>query len=427
MKKYLLFVAVIIAWQTKAQLVPDSNYYPFIKTVKLFPQNNQEALPVLRLNTPDLLEFHFDDVENNFVKNYSYSLILCNADWSETPLSPFDYLKGFTNMRIVQARPSSITLNQYVHYQTTFPEKNCVPTKSGNYLLKVFMNGDEDNVVLTKRFYVVDNKINVGIRTLQPFDFNKAETHQKLMITVNTAAIPNIYNPAQNVKMLIMQNQRWDNAITNIQPTFIRENSLEYDSENDCVFEAGNEYRWIDLRSFRFMSDRIANRTENGDKVDVYATIDATRNGERYVTYKDLNGASIITTTELVNNWWQTGYANVHFTYKPQKGLPYVGNDMYIVGDFTGNKIADENKMKFNMDLGVYEKTLYLKQGFYSYNYVTKDKTNKNAKATTLLTEGNDWQTENNYTVFIYYRSFIGRYDELVGYTTVNTRFGKID
>jgi len=96
-----------------------------------------------------------------------------------------------------------------------------------------------------------------------------------------------------------------------------------------------------------------------------------------------LNGWYDIITTDLVNNWWQTGYANVHFTYVPENNQPYTGEDIYILGEFTGNKIGNENKMEYNADKGIYEKTLLLKQGYYAYTYVTKDGRDKNAKTST--------------------------------------------
>ena len=58
----------------------DAVYVSNIKTVKLFQQNNQESLPVLQLNSTDIIELHFDDLDG-YVKNYYYTFVLCNADW----------------------------------------------------------------------------------------------------------------------------------------------------------------------------------------------------------------------------------------------------------------------------------------------------------------------------------------------------------
>lgn len=425
MKKlhYILFCFVFIS---SVQIIFAQNseqvFNEKIKTVKLFQQNNQESIPLINLNSSDLLELHFDDFDDN-IKNYYYTYQLCNADWSEANMNPFDYIKGFTQNRIIQVRPSSNTLNKYVHYQATLPERNCIPTKSGNYLLKVFLNGDLENLVFTKKMYVVNSLAAIGLQIFQPFDNTIYKTHQKLQLVVNTDQL-NLYNPRQQLKVALFQNQRLDNAKLDLQPTFMRDKIFEYNAEEDCTFPAGKEYRWLDLRSFRFESDRIERKDESKNPIDVFLKPDATRVNIRYLYYRDLNGWYDITTTDLVNNWWQTGYANVHFVYTPDNNQPFNGQDIYIIGELTGNVLNEDNKMIFNETKGVYEKTLFLKQGYYSYSYVTKSSTDKNALASFELTEGNYWETENLYSVFVYYRSFSGRHDELVGFTTSNSRLG---
>lgn len=425
MKKlhYILFCFVFIS---SVQIIFAQNseqvFNEKIKTIKLFQQNNQESIPLINLNSSDLLELHFDDFDDN-IKNYYYTYQLCNADWSEANMNPFDYIKGFTQNRIIQVRPSSNTLNKYVHYQATLPERNCIPTKSGNYLLKVFLNGDLENLVFTKKMYVVNSLAAIGLQIFQPFDNTIYKTHQKLQLVVNTDQL-NLYNPRQQLKVALFQNQRLDNAKLDLQPTFMRDKIFEYNAEEDCTFPAGKEYRWLDLRSFRFESDRIERKDESKNPIDVFLKPDATRVNIRYLYYRDLNGWYDITTTDLVNNWWQTGYANVHFVYTPDNNQPFNGQDIYIIGELTGNVLNEDNKMIFNETKGVYEKTLFLKQGYYSYSYVTKSSTDKNALASFELTEGNYWETENLYSVFVYYRSFSGRHDELVGFTTSNSRLG---
>ncbi len=55
--------------------------------------------------------------------------------------------------------------------------------------------------------------------------------------------------------------------------------------------------------------------------------------------------------------------------------------------------------------------------------YITKDLNGRNPSFD--LTEGNYWDTENNYTILVYYRPLGGRADELVGYTRVNSLMGR--
>ncbi|MBC7588050.1 MAG: DUF5103 domain-containing protein, partial [Chitinophagaceae bacterium] len=423
MKYFFLFFLSSSFLFSHAQTVTPDAVYMNIKSIKLYSQNNQQSAPILNLNSSDLMELHFDDLDG-YVKNYSYTFQLCNADWTEVDLSPFDYIKGFTQNRLSQYRVSSIALTNYVHYQALLPDRGCVPSKSGNYLLKVFLNGNVNQLAFTKRFFVVENRAAIGAQVLQPFNNELFRTHQRLQFSVNATQL-NPVNPQQQVKVVVQQNHRWDNALTNLVPAFIRGNVLEYNGEQDCLFPAGKEYRWADLRSFRYQSERIESVDKTVQPNDIFLKPDPVRIPMRYIFYKDYNGWLEISTTESINPFLQGDYANVHFTFVPANNQPYPDKEIFLSGELTNNQLGDSAKMKYNATKGVYEKTLFLKQGYYSYTYLTKDLNNKKAIADAAQTDGNYWETENEYTIFVYYRSLSGRHDELVGVTSINSRNGR--
>jgi hypothetical protein len=423
MRRTLFFLLGWVALQSlQAQRLPDHVYMKGIRTVKLFQQNNQQSMPLLALNSGELLELHFDDL-GGYPRNYYYTFQLCNADWSPADLNVFDYIKGFTQNRLSQYRVSSIAATKYVHYQALLPERNCVPTKSGNYLLKVFLDADTSKLAFTKRMLVVDSKAIVGAQVQQPFDNSVLRTHQKIQFSVNTQQL-NIFSP-QQVKAVVLQNNRWDDAVTHIQPVFIRGTMLEYNGEQDCVFPAGKEYRWADLQSFRFESDRVDHVDRTVEPNDIFIKADVERNNLRYIFFRDRNGWDEINSTESINPWWQSDYANVHFTFVPRNNQPFAGKNLYLLGEATGNQIGDTSKMLYDAVKGVYTKTLLLKQGYYSYTYVTKDIKNPAARAEATFTDGNYWETENEYTILFYNRPFSARHDELVGIATINSRNGR--
>lgn len=419
MRKIFLLLMLFSCIQTvKSQREPDRIYMPSIKTPKLFQQNNQSSMPLIALGSADLLELHFDDMIG-YPRNFYYTFVLCDADWTPANVNVFDYIRGFTQNRLSQYRVSTITSSKYVHYQALLPERNCIPVKSGNYLLKVYLDGDTSKLAFTKRMMVADNLVSIGASIEQPYDNETLRSHQKLQVAVNTLLL-NVLSPRQT-KLVILQNNRWDNAVKGIEPTFIRGKVMEYNSEQDCVFPAGKEYRWADLQSFRFQSDRVERIDKLNDPNDVYVRPDVERNNLRYVFFRDRNGWDEINTTESVNPWWQTDYANVHFTFAPANNQPFAGKSVYMIGEMTGNQIGDTSKMEYDAARGVYTRTYLLKQGYYSYTYVTKDNRDPSAKADARLTDGNYWETENDYTILFYYRSFSSRHDELVGITTVNS------
>ncbi len=420
--KHLLCASflVILSSSVCAQREPDKVFMKNINGIKLFPLGNQFGYPIIPLGATMVLALHFDDLSSN-IKNYSYTYQLCNADWQPVDLSEMDYINGFLQNRLTQYRASSIAAVKYIHYQALLPDKSCMPSKAGNYLLKVFLNGDTSKLAFTKRILIYNEQIPVGVKILSPYNSQLARTHQKVQFTINVAKC-NIFNPKQQLKVVVLQNYRWDNAVTDIQPVFMRGNQYEYNGEQDCLFPAGRDYRWADLRSFRYQSERIASIYKYSTPVEVYLRPDPERTQERYLPIVDLDGFYEVGCTDANNPWWQGDYGNVHFTFYPRNNQPFPDKDVYVMGEMTNNDFTDAAKMEYNADKGVYEKTLLLKQGYYNYNYITKDIRNKNSKAETAFTEGDYWETENTYTVLVYYRSLGARSDELWGAVTINSK-----
>ena len=413
----LIFLFCLMVFISQAQQ-EESIYKPYISTLQLFQYGNQQGLPVYTLNSGDRLELGFDDLEGS-LKNYYYTYVLCDYNWQPINLNPFDYLKGFTINRISTYRYSSIAFTRYTHYQAILPDRNAaIPTRSGNYLLKVFLDGDTSKRVFSKRMYVLDPKVTIAAEVVQPLTPQFFTTHQKLKFSASVKGI-NSFSAAQQVKAVILQNNRWDNAQKNIPPTFVRGNVLEYNSENIAIFEGGKEWRWLDLRSFRLQSDRVEKAIYNKANTDIYLKPDADRRAQRYVYFPDYNGMYNIATYETINPLWQGDYATVYFSYVPPNGIPYATQDLFLVGGFTGYNLSEKWKLTFNKDLKLYETKAFLKQGYYNYEYALQDRT-ETGNITQL--EGNYWETENSYTILIYYKSFTDRSDQLIGVSQVNSR-----
>jgi len=419
MKRLLLFFAGSMAVLLTAAQVPDSIYAPNIRTAQLYKAGNQLGYPTLRLNGNDQLELHFDDVDGD-VKNYYYTYQLCNADWTPAVVSEFDYIRGFSQMRISSYQVSSVALTHYTHYQAVLPDPNCLPVHSGNYLVKVFLDADTSKLVFTRRMLVVDRKVTVGAEILQPYDPNIAHTHQRLVFKANVAAL-NPNNALDQIKVVILQNRRWDNALRDIKPTFYVNNNLDYNNADGIVFPGGSEWRWVDLQSFRYQSDRVQNVIYGKTSTDVFLRPDGDRSRQPYLFYKDYDGFYFIQTTESINPYFQTDYATVHFNFTPPDHSPWPDKDVYLLAQFTGGALNDSTRMVFNAEKGRYELSFPMKQGYYSYAYVTVDRADPDRKPSFEFTEGNHIETENEYTILMYYRALGARADELVGSTTVSS------
>jgi hypothetical protein len=417
--RYFLFLAFFISVHGYSQ-IPEQVYSPTIKAIQLYQYGNQLGYPIVKLNSGERLELHFDDMEAN-VKNYSYTYQLCNADWTPAILSHFDFIKGFSQVRINTYRISSIAFARYTHYQAVLPDKNCIPSRSGNYILKVFLNGDTSQLIFTKRMLVVEELATVGAQIQQPFNGQFYRTHQKVQFRVNLNEGLDVVNAQQQIKVSLLQNMRWDNDITTMKPTFFSRKTLEYNTENEALFPAGKEWRWLDLRSFRLQSDRVADARYSNKSTEIFVRPDLERVTQRFNFYRDNNGKYFLEPTENINPLWQSDYATVHFTFVPPNNTPFADKDVFVLGALNNYDLRDEAKMTYNADKGAYETSLFLKQGYFDYMYVTIDKKDPKRKASFDLTEGNLWETENEYTILVYYRELAGRADRLISVARINS------
>lgn len=418
-----IILFLFLQYSLSAQRAPDEVFHPNIKTIKFTRAGDPLAYPLIQLNSQDQLELHFDDLDGG-VKNYFYTFTLCNADWTPVQMSYFDYVRGYTQVRISTYRNSSISLTRYTHYQATLPDRNCQPTKSGNYLLKVFVNGDTSKLAFTRRMLVVDNKMPLVAQVLQPFNQQFFQTHHRLQVQLDTKGLDVRY-PQQQIKLVALQNYRWDNAIVLANPTFVRQDMVQYSNENEMLFPAGKEFRWLNLRSFRLLGDRITRQANTDSSFTLFVKEDLPRLPKQYFFYKDLNGLYINQTTENYNPNWNADYAKVHFTFRPSTAIPLQGADLVIMGELSNYGKDPSSVMRYNPEKGVFETDMLLKQGYYDYCYAIRTVQQGKMQYSTMYTEHDAWETENGYMVLVYYRALGGRYDELIALRQFNSQFNR--
>lgn len=424
--QFTIFLFILGCFLTKKGIsqLPDQVFLPTIKAIKLCKAGDPLSYPILQLGTQEQLELQFDDLDVR-PKNYYYSLQLCQSDWTPAPLQPYDYWRGFISSRIRDYRPSSLSQNRYTHYQLTFPETNSGPTRSGNYLLKVFLNDDTTKLAFTRRVLVVSKRVNIAAQVRQPFDGQLLLTHQQVQVSVTPLPMPqNNFTPTE-LKVHLLQNRNWSASHKQVAPTVFRGNYFEYTDEAFSLFPAGQEWRWVDLRSYRLRSERISAIIDNDttSKVDIYVNSDGPRSGKMSILNRDINGSFVLESRDNPVVAYQGEYGWVHFSFFPPGGQPFQGRDVYVMGELTGFQLLPDNKMEFNLEKGCYTKALFLKQGYYNYLYATGGDGLDNKQPVYSYTEGNYWGTENEYMVLVYVRTVGSRADELIGCTLVHSSF----
>jgi hypothetical protein len=386
--------------------------------VLIFPKGKPLALPVIELNTQDELLIQFDDLSANY-KQYYFSIELMDRQWQPVALNPFDYTRGLTQNNIREYTISSIAQQSYFHYSFTFPSVSCRPTKSGNYLMKVYRQGRSNELVFAKRFFVVEKDVPITASIQEPFDEAISKSHQKIQLQLDVKKIQ-LLQPEQ-LHAAVLQNTRLNDMLMSNSPSFIRGNQIEYNADRDFVFPAGKESRWLDIQNLRFKTDRIAAIQQLGYGSRIILKPDQSRATIPYFTFRDLNGQFIISNTELIRSEDQNDYAQVLFTYLPKNGEPFLEKSLYLAGALTGNVLDTNARMQWNSTIRQYEKWLNLKQGYYSYNYILRSDKVPNPMHDFMWTEGDHWETENSYSIFVYYRAPGSRYDQIIGYSSLNS------
>ena len=390
----------------------DSTIKSIIFNKKGFPI----SYPVMEMGEENPLVLSFDDLSVT-AKNYYYSITLCNADWSESRLSPSEYSQGLFSFPLSNYQPSFNTLVHYTHYEIQIPNEELQLILPGNYVLKVFENSESDKPVLAKRFVFVDKKVEVAgqikIPTLPEF----RNTSQQIDFAIFNPDFP-ITNPHRELSVVIIKNFDWNTALTNLKPLFIKAGSFDYSYTKENLFIAGNEYRSFNINSRKYPSAEVTGFEYTGNRYTALLTTDKPRN--TYFFKEDINGLFLNENKDLRNpdNNIESDYFNVKFTLDANI-LPYDG-DIFIYGSLTGFGFSSESKMKYNFDRNIYENTLFLKQGYYDYQYIFIPKSTGTFDESEI--EGSFTETENDYFIFVYYRGFGERYDRIIGYKRIAKR-----
>lgn len=420
MKKSILllfsfaFVVIIHGQQIKNT---DLNYDENIHSVLLHLAGNQTKPPVIRLGANDKLQLSFDDMSSETYR-FRYTFVHCNQNWETSDLDQFEYLDGYFEDEIPNYKFSVNAIPGYVHYDLIFPSPDMKIKLSGNYILKVYVDDPSDeNVIFTRRFFVIEPISNIQVRIpYYPKKLEYTRFKQQLDLIIST---PDLFNaePMQRINVTIQQNGRWDNAKTGLKPTSIGVNGLAYDYPSGIVFDGGNDFRHFNIESYWYKSMYIREVISNADGYDVILHTEGSRKGREYETLGDLNGRRVIKARKGQNTSTEGEYAWVIFSLKVPK---FKGADVYILGQLNEWQLNDKSRMKYDSRNRMYIGELYLKQGYYEYNYVVLPEGKTKGDITQL--EGDHWEADNEYTIYVYYREKVPAYDRLVGYTMVNSR-----
>lgn len=407
---FFLFILCCLA-QEKAAAQQSQIFDPQVHTLQVTVDDDPLLPPVVRLNGRQSLTIGFDVLSHEYHR-YIYKVEHCNADWTpSTEIFESDYLEGFNDLPIEDYEKSFNTSVLYTHYRIQLPNEDMRLKLSGNYRLTVYgdeESDDKENPVLTACFALTEPGMNVTAQVSSNTDIDFNKTHQQVSFRVNYGPV-SVTDPHRELRTVVMQNRRTDNQVVNPKPNMQTNSMIAFEHNHDLIFLAGNEYH-----KFEILDLHTANL--NVDRLDYFepyhhATLFPDRRAKNYVFDKDQNGAYVIRNGKNSRNDVQSEYVFVHFTLQS----PFIpGGNIYLSGEWTYGSRAPEYRMTYNEKLGAYEGTALLKQGYYNYAYLFVPL--GETRGQSGPTDGDFYQTENEYSIFVYHRPQGGRYDKLIGY-----------
>lgn len=403
----LLLVASAITTVTSAS-AGNRIFSPRYKTLQAVVNNDWLTPPIMRLNSDDILNIGFDELSHEYHR-LVYRIEHCEADWSPSNgLFESDYIEGFNGLPIEDYQNSRGTTTLYTHYRLQIPNSQCRIKMSGNYRLAIY---DEDNnmeKVMEVEFRVTDGRMNVGVGVYTNTDIDNNVGHQQLHIKLNYNGLK-VTNIDEQVFLVVTQNGREDNMKVNPKPTFISNGGLEWSHNRQLIFKAGNEYRKYEVLALTHPTMGIDHITWDGHAYHAYPFAAEPR--RNYLYDQDANGAFYIRNSDNFENDYTCDYVLVHHQLNSHGPLPV--ESVFIDGWWATDKNRENYRMQYNEESQAYHAVLLQKQGYYSYQYIGAD---KRGATDNLECEGNFYQTENRYQVYVYYRPLGSRSWQLSGY-----------
>ncbi|MDR1096747.1 MAG: DUF5103 domain-containing protein [Tannerella sp.] len=411
---YYIIAAMLVCGSIDAQeAYRTETFRDNIKSLEVKVEGELISTPYIALNGGQRIEITFDALHRSSGR-YAYSVIHCDADWKKSVLSPIEYMNGFQQVTVNDFANSINTMTHYTNYKICFPNEDTRLTVSGNYAVQVYEEDNMENIILTACFSLIEPLIDIEASVSGNTDIDFNREHQQIDFTIHPQNL-NIAYPQNDLKIFVYRNSDRNDVRTDIQPMTVTNRQIQYSHNRKLIFEAGNEYRRIEFLTHRYNGMGVEETGFYNPYYHVTLFREKKRANTSYLYDQDQNGRFFIRCSECQDPDTEADYYVVHFSLASE---PMSEGDVYITGELFNNINDHRNRMEYNAETGAYEKAVMLKLGLYNYQYAFMEK--GGAQTTLKETEGNFFETENEYLIAVYYRPIGARYDRLIGAKSVS-------
>lgn len=377
----------------------DCTYNKNIKTVRLKPVGFDLGFPAISLGSNQKLQISFDVLNGDQNSYYYYRILHCDWDWKIDELNTNEYLEGAEYGYIDESSTSINTSIPYVRFFKNFPEEGTKFIMSGNYLLEVYADDQYKEIIARKRFAVTESLVKPTINAKSASTASDRFIKHEVDFKLDISRLGSTVDPFAEVKVVVQQNGRWDNAIMGLKPVFVRGSVLDFDYFRENTFNALNEFRPLNIKSVRHQDIKIKTikRKKDGTPL-VYLLPERSRRFIKYKNYGDINGQYLPYKDHASSSNVEAEYCYVdfHLTTPEVKGA-----SVYIMGELSDWDIQENFCMKYDSMLSAYKLTALLKQGYYDYHYAVKYPGKNKVDFETM--EGNHSDATQLYRVWVYF------------------------
>jgi hypothetical protein len=409
---FILFISFYLNAQDN--FLKEEIFDPSIESVLFYKSGKINSFPILSIQNPDeKLTLAFDDLDGGYT-SYAYRIVHCDMDWKQSRLFENDFFEGQNFDYITNYEFSSNTYVNYTNYWLSFPSDFSWFRLPGNYVIQIYDENDEEEILLQRHFYVVDQRTSIQAQVKEASYAKDKNYKQEIDFEVNYSD-EDVLNPMQDVKVVIRQNSRWDNQITDLEPMYIQNNTLIYDYEKENLFFGYSEWRYCDYRQLKYPGFGIA-KIDLDTAFHMIMLPEEDRSYMAYAEWSDINGQRIIAGEQKDLKMSEIDYVIAHF----RLNTPYPKDEeVYVFGALSDWQIKEKFKMHYSLDKKAYVANILLKQGYYNYYYVVEE--NNGSDIDCARFQGTHFETENEYHILVYVKSRTYDTYELLGYQSVST------
>jgi hypothetical protein len=387
-----------------------------IKSLRTYPAGKESTFPLIIFDEENsgIITIEFD-VQSNSVPDLHIIFKFCDRNWMPVN-NAFLANNGKNTAFILDYNSLPVTVEDaHYHFKNSYPdEQGYVDFPfSGKWMYFITDAFDTSIIYGSGRFYVVYSEVSLSTvikneqledKTYFPSDLAKV-FNVTTELNLPDELFPNFVNGVE-----IVENRRIADPVLVGKDFNTNTRQFYWDGNRRFTFTArdirpGNGYRSADFR----------NTNKFGSK-SIRAQFDGLENSRFYKSpSNDLNGGSVLTKYDDPNST----YLDVNFSIRPPDE---VSGNIFLTGAFNNWELLPEYEL--DNKAGVYSSNILLKRGIYDYQYVVADVINNEIKnADWYVLEGNNWETSNEYHIFLYYTSQeYGGYDKIIGYSNLKSR-----